>query len=77
MALIKEPEKEETDQLTFRMRVANVRRYRTLVERGKKLHVNIPASHEAGFEAWMTEAEAELNAMTVTKLRTPKVEAEE
>jgi hypothetical protein len=75
MALIKEIEKPEMAHISHRLLASLVRRYHTLVERGKKMHVNIPASYADNFARWLDEAESELNTMNVSRLRTPaKVE---
>jgi len=70
MALVREPEHEETEHLNHRLPVAVVKRYRALVERGKKMRVNIPASYAEHFPRWLDEVEAELNNMNVSRLRT-------
>jgi hypothetical protein len=75
MALVKEPDKQETSHLNHRLPTAIVKRYHALVERGKKLRVNVPASFAEHFSTWLDEVETELNGMTVSKLRAPaKVE---
>jgi hypothetical protein len=71
MALVKEPEPQETEHLNHRLPVAVVKRYRALVERGKKMRINIPASYAEHFPKWLDEVEAELNNMNVSRLRTP------
>jgi hypothetical protein len=70
MALVKEPEREELEHISHRLPVAVVKRYRALVERGKKMRVNIPASYAEHFPLWLDEVEAELNNMNVSRLRT-------
>jgi hypothetical protein len=70
MALVKEPEKQEMAHINHRLPVAIVKRYHTLVERGKKMRVNIPASYAEHFPLWLDEVEAELNSMNVSRLRT-------
>jgi hypothetical protein len=70
MALIKEPEKQEMTIISHRLIATAVKRYHALVERGKKMRVNIPASYAENFYQWLDEAEAELNTMNVSRLRT-------
>lgn len=70
MALVREPETQEMEHISHRLPVAVVKRYRTLVERGKKMRVNIPASYAEHFPQWLDEVEAELNNMNVSRLRT-------
>ena len=70
MALVKEPEREELEHISHRLPIAVVKRYRALVERGKKMRVNIPASYAEHFPRWLDEVEAELNNMNVSRLRT-------
>jgi hypothetical protein len=69
LALVKEPEKQETAHLSQRLPASVVKRYQALVERGKKLRVNVPASFAEHFPTWLDEVEAELNSMNVSKLR--------
>lgn len=71
MALVKEPEKQDAAHLSHRLPTAVVKRYHALVERGKKLRINVPASFAEHFPAWLDEVETELNGMNVSKLRTP------
>jgi hypothetical protein len=74
MALIREPEKQELTQVSHRLPVATVRRYHALLERSKKLRVNLPASYAQHFSSWLDEVEAELNSMNVSKMRPAKAE---
>ena len=70
MALVREPEREEMEHISHRLPVAVVKRYRALVERGKKMRVNVPASYAEHFPLWLDEVETELNNMNVSRLRT-------
>ncbi|MBV8053925.1 MAG: hypothetical protein JO071_01650 [Deltaproteobacteria bacterium] len=70
MVLVREPEREEMEHISHRLPVAVVKRYRALVERGKKMRVNVPASYAEHFPLWLDEVETELNNMNVSRLRT-------
>jgi len=75
MSLIREPEKQEMAQISHRLPATVVKRYHALIERSKKLHVNLPASFTEHFTQWLDEVDAELNSMNVSRLRAPaKVE---
>jgi hypothetical protein len=71
MALIRELEKQEMTQISHRIPSTVAKRYQTLLERSKKMRVNLPASFAQHFTSWLDEVEAELNTMNVSKLRTP------
>jgi hypothetical protein len=74
MALVREPEKQDMAHISHRLPAAVARRYHTLVERGKKMRVNVPASFTEHFSTWLDEVEAELNSMNVSKLRPAKTD---
>jgi hypothetical protein len=71
MALVREPETEETEHISHRLPAGLVKRYRALVERGKKVRVNIPATYAEHFAVWLKETEDELTALNVSRLRNP------
>jgi len=77
MALVKQPEPQEMEHISHRLPVAVVKRYRALVERGKKMRINIPASYAEHFPQWLDEVETELNSMNVKPLRTTTTKADE
>ena len=70
MALVRKPEKPEIAYISHRIIAPAVKRYHALSERGKKMHMDIPASYAENFYRWLDEAEAELNSMNVSRLRT-------
>ena len=74
MVLVKQPEPEAMEHIGHRLPVAVVKRYRALVERAKKMRINLPASYAEHFPQWLDEVEAELNSMNVSRLRTTKTD---
>jgi hypothetical protein len=73
MALVREPEKPETEHFQVVLPVAVVRRWKALTERASKQRVNLRKAFADHFPTWLDEVEAELTSMTVRPLRT-KVE---
>jgi len=69
MALVKEPEKPETENFQCALPAAVVRRWKTLSDRAVKLRINMRKSFAEHFPVWLDEVEAELNAMTVRPIR--------
>jgi len=73
MALIREPEKPETENFQCPLPVPVVRRWKSLMERANKQRVNLRRAFADQFPTWLDEVEAELNTMTVRPIRS-KVE---
>lgn len=69
MALVREPEKQESDMFQCTMLATTVRRWQTLSERASKQRINLRKNFVEHFSTWLDEVEAELNAMTVRPIR--------
>ncbi len=74
MALVREPEKPETENFQCALPIPVVRRWKALIDRASKQRVNLRKAFGEHFPLWLDEVETELNAMTVRPIRSKSEE---
>lgn len=74
MPLEREPEQPETDHFQCIIAASDVREWKTLDERAKKLRVKLRKEFGKMFHAWLGEVKAELDAMAPVRALRSKAE---